>query len=82
MGREYKYTTVKLKRYKVAEMIARRDKTINRFSIDNDISPGVLYCLLAGTKKRTTVLTAVRIADALGVLVDDIVEREEIVETD
>ena len=60
---------------KLKQVIKQSGKSINAIQVDADMKAGALYRLLSGKHKDVTLTTAFKLADALGVDINEF--REE-----
>lgn len=60
---------------KLKQLIKQSGKSINAIQVEADMKAGALYRLLSGKHKDVTLTTAFKLADALGVDINEF--REE-----
>lgn len=60
---------------RLKKLVEQSDKTINQIQNDANLKSGQLYRILNGTNKDITLTTAFKLADALGVDINEF--REE-----
>jgi|GEM_PF-3514450 len=56
---------------RLKKLVEQSDKTINQIQIDANLKSGQLYRILNGTHKDVTLTTAFKLADVLGVDINE-----------
>ena len=62
---------------KLKQLIIQSGKSINAIQVEADMKAGALYRLLSGQHKDVTLTTAFKLADALGVDINEFREEKE-----
>lgn len=70
-----RYGGYKMNKEKLKQLIKQSGKSINAIQVEADMKAGALYRLLSGKHKDVTLTTAFKLADALGVDINEF--REE-----